>query len=159
MKEQIFCETRETRMGRLTAACTEREVLGISFGKDTREGESGKGNELTARVFGELEEYFRGERRTFDLPLRPAGTEFQKRVWEALCEIPYGETRSYGKIAERVENPKAPRAVGMANNKNPIAIMIPCHRVIGKNGSLTGYAGGLEQKRKLLELESTGRFQ
>lgn len=154
MKQQIFCEFRETAMGKITAACSAEEIVRISFGEDRREGELFSGNWLTARTFEELEEYFRGERRTFDLPLHPEGTEFQKKIWEALQEIPYGETRSYGEIAERVGNPKACRAVGMANNRNPIAIMIPCHRVIGKNGSLTGYAGGVDLKRKLLELES-----
>ena len=89
----------------------------------------------------------------FDLPLDPIGTEFQKKVWQALKEIPFGETRSYGEIAKLIGNEKASRAVGMANNKNPIAIIIPCHRVIGANGKLVGYAGGLDLKEKLLKLE------
>ena len=101
----------------------------------------------------QLDEYFAGERKTFDLPLSPKGTEFQQKVWQALMEIPYGETRTYGEIAERVGNPKASRAVGMANNKNPIGILIPCHRVVGVNGKLVGYAGGMEKKEWLLELE------
>jgi methylated-DNA-[protein]-cysteine S-methyltransferase len=101
----------------------------------------------------QLNEYLEGKRNSFDLPLNPKGTEFQKKVWAALCDIPYGETRSYKQIAECVGNPKACRAVGMANNKNPIMIFIPCHRVVGSNGSLTGYAGGLDMKEKLLLLE------
>lgn len=102
----------------------------------------------------QLNEYLDGKRNSFDLPLNPKGTEFQKKVWAALCDIPYGETRSYKQIAEAVDNPKGCRAVGMANNKNPIMIFIPCHRVVGSDGSLTGYAGGLDMKEKLLSLEN-----
>lgn len=101
----------------------------------------------------QLEEYFAGERREFDLPLAPEGTAFQKQVWAALRDIPYGETRTYGQIAATLGRPKACRAVGMANHRNPLAILIPCHRVVGANGTLTGYAGGLDMKQKLLELE------
>jgi methylated-DNA-[protein]-cysteine S-methyltransferase len=103
----------------------------------------------------ELEEYFNGSRKLFDLPLAPEGTEFQKKVWSALRKIPYGETRSYKEIAMAVGNPKAFRAVGMANNRNPIPIFIPCHRVIGSNGDLVGYGGGLNLKEKLLKIEKT----
>lgn len=103
----------------------------------------------------QLEEYLNGERKTFSLPLAPKGTDFQRRVWKALQDIPYGETRTYKQIAEAVGNAKGCRAVGMANNKNPIIIMIPCHRVIGSDGSLTGYAAGLELKQELLSMEST----
>jgi methylated-DNA-[protein]-cysteine S-methyltransferase len=101
----------------------------------------------------QLEEYFKGERTRFDLELNLQGTVFQKKVWQELVKIPYGETISYGQLANRIGNPKASRAVGMANGKNPIAIIVPCHRVIGKNGSLTGFGGGLEVKKTLLELE------
>jgi methylated-DNA-[protein]-cysteine S-methyltransferase len=101
----------------------------------------------------QLNEYLAGKRKTFTVPLHFMGTPFQLKVWDELRRIPYGETRSYGELAGRVGNLKAQRAVGMANNKNPIAILVPCHRVIGKDGSLTGYAGGLELKRRLLELE------
>ena len=102
----------------------------------------------------QLSEYLKGERKTFDLPLNPKGTDFQKRVWRALCDIPYGETRSYKQIAEAIGNPKAVRAVGMANNRNPITIVVPCHRVIGADGKLVGYGGGLEMKEFLLRLET-----
>lgn len=102
----------------------------------------------------QLREYFAGSRSRFDLPLAPAGTLFQRRVWEELQKIPYGETISYGTLAARIGNPKAGRAVGMANHRNPIAIIIPCHRVIGADGSLTGYGGGLPLKEKLLALEA-----
>lgn len=104
----------------------------------------------------QLAEYFAGQRQAFDLPLRMQGTPFQQKVWAALRN-PYGETRSYGQIAAQVGNPKAGRAVGMANNRNPIAIIVPCHRVIGANGSLTGYAGGLSVKQELLALERRTR--
>jgi len=103
----------------------------------------------------QLEKYFNKKLKFFDLPLILHGTDFQVKVWKALQKIPYGKTSSYGEIASITGNSKASRAVGMANNRNPITIIVPCHRVIGHNGSLTGYAGGLELKRKLLELEST----
>lgn len=102
----------------------------------------------------QLEEYFRGERTTFDVPLAASGTPFQQRVWRELCEIPYGRTWSYGELATRVGNPKASRAVGLANGRNPISIIVPCHRVIGADGSLTGYGGGLPCKKGLLAFES-----
>jgi methylated-DNA-[protein]-cysteine S-methyltransferase len=108
---------------------------------------------LLKKAAGQLKEYFDGKRKVFDLPLAPRGTSFQKKVWKALQGIPYGQTRCYGEIAAKVGNPKASRAVGMANNRNPIAIIIPCHRVIGKDGSLTGYASGLKNKQALLDLE------
>jgi methylated-DNA-[protein]-cysteine S-methyltransferase len=101
----------------------------------------------------ELQEYFAGRLQRFSLQLRPSGTEFQKRVWKELQAIPYGETISYGQLAERIGNPKASRAVGLANGANPISIVVPCHRVIGANGKLTGYGGGLNIKEKLLALE------
>lgn len=101
----------------------------------------------------QLEEYFAGRRRRFDLVLAPVGTPFQRRVWEALAAIPYGETRSYGEVARSLGRPEASRAVGAANGANPLPIVIPCHRVVGSNGSLTGFGGGLETKAALLELE------
>jgi methylated-DNA-[protein]-cysteine S-methyltransferase len=110
-------------------------------------------NKITDKAAKQLEEYFSGKRKQFDLPLRPSGTAFQQNVWKALISIPYGETRSYKQVAQMVGNPDASRAVGMANNRNPIVIIVPCHRVVGSNGSLVGYAYGLEMKKKLLELE------
>jgi methylated-DNA-[protein]-cysteine S-methyltransferase len=107
-----------------------------------------------AEVRRQLDEYFAGARREFDLPLHAVGSEFEQRVWQALLEIPYGDTASYGEIARRVGAPDAARAVGVANARNPIAVIVPCHRVIGANGTLTGYGGGLERKRLLLDLES-----
>lgn len=111
--------------------------------------------ELLCRAEKELEEYFRGRRRSFDLPLAPAGTPFQQRVWQELCRIPYGCTVSYGEIARRIGLPKGPRAVGQANHCNPIPIFIPCHRVIAAHGGLGGYGGGPELKIRLLKLEGT----
>ena len=108
---------------------------------------------LLAKAAGQLREYFAGKRKEFDLPLNPQGTAFQRLVWEKLCEIPYGESRCYGDLARMIGNPKASRAVGMANHHNPILIVIPCHRIIGKDGSLTGYAAGLSMKKALLDLE------
>lgn len=101
----------------------------------------------------QLDEYFSGKRKSFQLPLRPEGTPFQKKVWEALLTIPYGEVASYKQIAEKSGSPKGARAVGMANNRNPISIIIPCHRVIGSTGNLVGYGGGLDVKVKLLTME------
>ena len=108
---------------------------------------------LTDITAMQLSEYFTGKRKKFDVPLNPQGTEFQCSVWKALQAIPYGKTRSYKQIAKAIGNPKACRAVGMANNKNPIWILIPCHRVIGTDGSLTGYGGGIEMKKRLLSIE------
>jgi methylated-DNA-[protein]-cysteine S-methyltransferase len=105
-------------------------------------------------VRDQLDAYFAGERRDFDLQLAPEGTPFRQEVWSALRDIPYGETRSYGQLAAQIGRPGAARAVGLANGRNPIAIVVPCHRVIGSNRSLTGYAAGVERKRQLLELET-----
>ncbi|GAC1638017.1 MAG: methylated-DNA--[protein]-cysteine S-methyltransferase [Candidatus Acidiferrum sp.] len=110
-----------------------------------------------ADVIRQLRDYFEGELREFEIPLLMEGTEFQNRVWKSLQTIPYGETTSYGELAKKIGAPKAVRAVGAANGQNPIPIIVPCHRVIGSNGSLTGFGGGLENKKKLLELESGQR--
>lgn len=107
-----------------------------------------------AAAVEQLQQYFAGERTTFDLPLAIDGGAFQRRVWRALLDIPYGETASYGEIAARIGAPGAARAVGLANGRNPIAVIVPCHRVIGADGTLTGYGGGLERKRLLLDLEA-----
>ena len=113
------------------------------------------GSPLLDEAIAQLTQYFAGTRQEFTLPLAPKGTPFQQKVWQALCTIPYGQTRTYGQIAAQVDCPKGSRAVGMANNKNPIMILIPCHRVIGANGKLVGYAGGLHIKEHLLTLEAT----
>ena len=108
---------------------------------------------LLVRAFAQLEEYLAGKRRAFDLPLAPVGTAFQRKVWDALLHIPYGQTRSYRQIAEAVDSPRGFRAVGMANNRNPIAVFIPCHRVIGADGKMVGYGGGVDIKIALLQRE------
>jgi methylated-DNA-[protein]-cysteine S-methyltransferase len=107
-----------------------------------------------AAVLGQLREFFAGERMAFDVPLVMDGPPFERKVWRALQDIPYGETESYGELAARIGEPSAARAVGVANGRNPISVIVPCHRVIGADGSLTGYGGGLERKRLLLDLES-----
>lgn len=112
---------------------------------------------VIAQAYRQLEEYFAGKRQYFSVPLAAKGTPFQERVWKALQTIPYGETRTYGQIAAQIGQPGASRAVGMANHRNPVAIMIPCHRVIGADGALTGYGGGLERKAFLLQLEQSHR--
>lgn len=114
--------------------------------------------QLTDALARQLDEYFQGERQQFDVPYTLRGTPFQNRVWTQLCRIPYGETRSYRDIAQALGNPRACRAVGMANHRNPLMILVPCHRVIGADGSLGGYAGGIETKQFLLELEQKYRF-
>lgn len=108
---------------------------------------------LTEAAFAQIAEYLAGTRKSFDFPYALRGTPFQKKVWQALCDIPYGETRSYKQIAEAAGSPNACRAVGMANHCNPMMIVVPCHRVVGSNGKLTGYAGGLDMKSALLALE------
>ncbi|MCW5822810.1 MAG: methylated-DNA--[protein]-cysteine S-methyltransferase [Cyanobacteria bacterium TGS_CYA1] len=110
-------------------------------------------SKLFEQAQSQIEQYFKGERKSFDLAIKPNGTEFQKKVWGELCKIPFGKTISYKELAVRCGNPNASRAVGMANSKNPISLIVPCHRVIGENGSLTGYAGGLSSKEYLLKLE------
>lgn len=110
------------------------------------------------KVADQLEAYFAGELTEFDVAFRVEGTEFQRRVWSALLEIPYGETWSYGRVAKHIGQPTASRAVGMANGRNPVAIIVPCHRVIGSTGTLTGYGGGLDRKRTLLDLERSTLF-
>jgi methylated-DNA-[protein]-cysteine S-methyltransferase len=113
-----------------------------------------RADEPFADVRRQLSEYFDGERLDFDVPLAMAGTPFQRRVWDELREIPYGDTTTYGELARRLGRPSASRAVGLANGCNPVAVIVPCHRVIGSDGSLTGYGGGLERKRLLLDLEA-----
>jgi len=147
-------------VGRLFLAADEGGLRTLAFmdpeppsvlDRTWREGE----NDVLRRACVQLEEYFTRRRRRFDLPLAPSGTEFQLAVWSELERIPYGETISYGDLAARIGRPRAVRAVGAANGRNPIAIIVPCHRVIGADGSLTGFGGGLPRKRLLLELESS----
>lgn len=145
----------ETEIGTIGVAEANDKITHLFFdGEKFSEKEyEKKETPVLAEAGRQLMEYFEGKRREFELPLAPAGTEFMLRVWNALQEIPYGETRSYKEIAAMTGNRKACRAVGMANNRNPISIFIPCHRVIGANGDLVGYGGGLDKKVFLLDLE------
>lgn len=140
-------------LGNIRIGCMDSKIVSLYFGDKVEMPETIETCALGKEAVHQLQEYFAGERTVFDLPLAPSGTDFQRSVWDALCEIPYGETRSYKEIAEAIGNPKACRAVGMANNRNPISIVIPCHRVIGANGDLVGYGGGLDKKVWLLQLE------
>jgi methylated-DNA-[protein]-cysteine S-methyltransferase len=143
----------DSPIGRLYIAEAEGFITDVSFKPVTNAVE--QETPLISRAVEMLREYFDGKRKSFDgLPLRTGGTDFQKKAWDALLGIPYGETRSYKEQAEAVGNVKACRAVGTANGRNPISIIIPCHRVIGSNKTLTGYGGGLDIKKALLELES-----
>ncbi len=142
-------------LGRLTIGSNGQALTSIAFGEQLLPGEK-RATELTNRAANQLQEYFAGKRHSFDLPLAPEGTDFQKRVWKAIEEVPYGQTRSYSDIARAVGNPTACRAVGGANNRNPLPIIIPCHRIIGTNGALVGYGGGAKIKSYLLKLERRG---
>jgi len=145
----------ETSIGRIGIADNGEAVTRLFFAEDAYApaGCIIAETPLIKKASVQLNEYLEGRRKSFDVPVSLEGTAFQKAVWEALTEIPYGETRSYRQIAERIGHPKACRAVGMANNRNPVAIMVPCHRVIGANGKLIGYGGGIDLKEKLLALE------
>lgn len=140
-----------TPVGPLTLVADDKALTAVRFGG--KAGKSPAVSPILEQAARELREYFEGTRREFSIPLSPEGTAFQKKVWAALEGIPYGQTRSYKQIAGLVGNDKACRAVGLANNRNPIPIIIPCHRVVGSDGRLTGYAGGVEMKDVLLKLE------
>jgi methylated-DNA-[protein]-cysteine S-methyltransferase len=149
--------TMDTPVGIMTLASSRKGLSSLEFG--TKIPPDGIVDELANRLFiCQLIEYFEGTRTTFDFPLDVDGTPFQLAVWRALMQIPYGQTRSYGDIAKSIGKPGAARAVGMANHDNPIAVVIPCHRVIGQNGAMTGYAAGIELKQKLLSIERRTLF-
>jgi methylated-DNA-[protein]-cysteine S-methyltransferase len=144
-----------TPVGDLVVTCDGRAVTGIRFGPPPPGAAAGPAIPPgpLATLADQLGAYFAGELRAFDVPLAPVGTAFQRRVWDALASIPYGETTTYGELAAEIGRPLSARAVGAANGANPLAIVVPCHRVIGADGTLTGYAGGLPAKRALLTLE------
>ncbi len=156
--ENLHYEDMDSPVGRLRLIASDEALVGIWFehGRDAARGAAGltsKSSKILARARAQLEQYFAGTRRDFELPLDPRGTEFQRRVWRRLSQIAYGDTTTYGALAHELGNPKGSRAVGLANGSNPIPIVIPCHRVIGADGSLTGFGGGLAIKAALLELE------
>ena len=142
-------------IGKLLINYDDTHILGACFDKEQRE--EYHHNAVIEQCITQLDEYFAGTLTAFDIPISPRGTDFQISAWEALCTIDYGKTMSYGQIAAQIGRPKASRAVGMANNKNPIYIIIPCHRVVGADGKLVGYGGGLWRKEWLLEHEGKGR--
>lgn len=146
----MFYQYLNSPVGVLKIVANNESVFEVTFVEEKKEDNP---NTLTQQTVMQLCEYFEGKRKVFDLPLSPIGTSFQQTVWKALYSIPYGETKSYGEIAEMIGNPKASRAVGMANHRNPICIIIPCHRVIGTTGKLVGYGGGIDKKIYLLDLE------
>jgi len=143
----------DTTIGRMTIEESDQFITYVHFGEVRRPDRTIIETDLLKRAGQQLKEYFEGTRLNFDLPLKMEGTEFQIKVWNALLQIPFGQTRSYKQIAEAVGNPLGSRAIGNANNKNKISIIVPCHRVIGANGKLVGYEGGLDIKEKLLNLE------
>ena len=140
----------DTIIGKIYIAEKDNCICNVSF---VNLNYTPKETPLIKKTYSQLKEYFAGNRKSFDIPISANGTEFQIKVWKELQKIPYGKTATYKKIAENIGNKNASRAVGMANNKNPIAIIIPCHRVIGTKGDLTGYAGGIKLKKYLLDLE------
>lgn len=145
----------DTALGKISLEETDGCISQVFFGPEGVCEESQiRESPLLRMAMQQLDAYLAGALQVFDLPLKPVGTAFQHKVWTALRTIPYGETRSYGAVAAAIGNPKAARAVGLANNHNPIAIITPCHRVIGAKGNLVGYAGGLDIKEKLLQLEA-----
>jgi len=157
---KTYCRKISSPIGRIYISADNSHLLAISF-SDKRQSAADpdseiifESNPIIQQAAEQLQEYFALKRTTFDLPITFTGTEFQRKTWQSLLNIPYGETRSYLQQALAIGNPKAVRAVGRANGLNPIAIVVPCHRVIGKSGKLTGYAGGLDKKEFLLNLES-----
>lgn len=147
----------DSPVGELTVVARDGALVGLYMQEHSpapsRAGWGARVDDALPAASEQLRAYFAGQLRTFDLPLAPAGTEFQRRVWGLLRAIPYGETRTYGELAAQMGRPGASRAVGLANGRNPISIVVPCHRVIGSSGKLTGYAGGVERKAFLLALE------
>ncbi|HEY2902366.1 MAG TPA: methylated-DNA--[protein]-cysteine S-methyltransferase [Polyangia bacterium] len=159
MSEAIFFSTVPSPVGALTlVADADAALIGLYFDSDPigalRREQGVRDDRRLQPAARQLDEYFAGRRTRFDLALAPRGTPFQKAVWAALVAIPFGQTASYGDIAQAIGQPAAVRAIGGANHRNPLAIVVPCHRVIGADGSLTGYGGGLDRKRLLLALEA-----
>ena len=156
MKSPIYYQQSPCPFGTLHIYADEQHLKAVlfeSWNKVSSHEIINKSNHVIEQTHRQLDEYFKGQRMNFDLPLKAEGTEFQQTVWQTLCKIPYGQTWNYGQLATAIGNKNASRAVGAANGKNPISIIVPCHRVIGANGTLTGYAGGLKVKEWLLKHE------
>ncbi len=147
----------ETKVGYFKIAYADEYITFFKKLHDISIQDFGIKTAISDAAHAQLCEYLDGKRKSFDIPYVLKGTDFQKKVWSALCEIPYGEVRSYKDVAVAVGNPKASRAIGLANNKNPITVIVPCHRVIGSSGKLVGYAGGLEMKKYLLAMEAQNK--
>ncbi|MBN2426060.1 MAG: methylated-DNA--[protein]-cysteine S-methyltransferase [Calditrichaceae bacterium] len=143
----------DSPIGVIEISADDYNLFSLRFFENDVKRPQEKENKIIEKVIRQLDEYFRKQRKVFELPLKPEGTDFQKKVWQALTQVPYGKTSTYKEIAERTGDLKAVRAVGGANRKNPIAIIIPCHRIIGSDNHLTGYAGGLWRKEWLLRHE------
>jgi len=153
MKNSITIAYYKSPLGILKISADEKGIKEIEFAQEEFKSIQNSSSKIIKDCIKQLDEYFRGKRKSFELKLNPEGTEFQKKVWKELLKIPYGTTLSYGEIARRIKNQKAVRAVGQAIGRNPISIVIPCHRVIGGDGKLTGYASGLWRKEWLLKHE------
>ena len=156
---QHFATTLDSPVGALSLAATDHALVALVWRRESHAAAfelavESPTHPLLRETARQLHEYFAGSRRKFDVPLEFRGTDFQRRAWSALLSIPYGETRTYRQMAEQIGNPAAVRAVGAANGRNPISIIAPCHRVIGMNGDLTGFGGGLDAKARLLSLEA-----
>lgn len=147
----------DTAAGDVTIIADEKAVLGLKYGAIDIPGALNEENTVLYDAIVELNQYFFGQRKSFDLRLKPEGSEFEQKVYQSLLNIPYGETRSYEQVAESIGDKKAAKAVGMAINRNPIPLFIPCHRVIGKKGDLVGYLGGLDLKKKLISMEKSNQ--
>jgi methylated-DNA-[protein]-cysteine S-methyltransferase len=155
MKKNESYAVYENRFGKIKISYNNTEITNIRKISIEESQNEGLPSNLSDMAFKNIQEYIKGKRKSLDFPYVLYGTEFQNKVWQALCRIPYGETRTYKEIATEIGNPKASRAVGMANSRNPILIVVPCHRVVGTGGKLFGYAGGLDMKSELLKLEKT----
>ena len=153
----MYSKIIQSSVGQIEIIADDHSILSVSFVKE-RKNTFRHSNHLCDLAAKKLELYFLGKIKSFNLPIKFKGTEFQNKVWKALCQIPYGETWSYQDIAIKIGNKNSCRAVGGANNKNPLGIIVPCHRVVGKNGSMVGYAGGIDYKVKLLQLEMENKY-
>ena len=153
----LFVNSIKTPIGQLIIRCTEDSLTSLSFYDNDQEQINVVETDLNKEIRDQLDAYFKSKLKVFNIPLKPAGTDFEIKIWETVNNIPFGSIRSYGELADELQLKKGARAIGLANSKNPIPIIIPCHRVIGKDGSLTGYAGGIWRKRWLLEHEGMVR--